>query len=77
VPASLALPLDDGDIEGYLLLGAVDGHCSFDNDVTPNVDHLIRFCAVTVGRSHQEMPAHELKHRCSERRPPLRIGSTL
>jgi exopolysaccharide biosynthesis WecB/TagA/CpsF family protein len=41
---SLTLRLDDLDLDEYLPLAAGYGQSSFDYVVTPNVDHVIRFC---------------------------------
>lgn len=41
---SLTLRLDDYDIEEFVPLAAQYGQSSFDYVVTPNVDHVIRFC---------------------------------
>lgn len=41
---SLSLRLDDYDLEDYVPLAASYGQSSFDYVVTPNVNHLIRFC---------------------------------
>jgi exopolysaccharide biosynthesis WecB/TagA/CpsF family protein len=41
---SLTLRLDDYDLEEFVPLAAQYGQSSFDYVVTPNVDHVIRFC---------------------------------
>lgn len=44
MPESLTLRLDDYDLEDYAPQAASYGQSSFDYVVTPNVDHVIRFC---------------------------------
>jgi exopolysaccharide biosynthesis WecB/TagA/CpsF family protein len=44
VPTSLRLVLDDYDLEETVALLAGYGQSSFDYAVTPNVDHVIRYC---------------------------------
>ena len=44
MPRSLTLRLDDYDLEDYAPQAANYGQSSFDYVVTPNIDHVIRFC---------------------------------
>jgi exopolysaccharide biosynthesis WecB/TagA/CpsF family protein len=44
VPASLTLSLDDYDLDDFVALAAHYGQSSFGYVVTPNVDHVIRYC---------------------------------
>jgi len=44
VPVSLTLCLDDYDLEEFAPLAASYGQSSFDYVITPNVDHVIRYC---------------------------------
>jgi exopolysaccharide biosynthesis WecB/TagA/CpsF family protein len=44
VPVSLTIRLDNYDLEEFVPLAAQYGQSSFDYVVTPNVDHVIRFC---------------------------------
>jgi len=44
VPRSLTLSLDDYDVDEFAALAAGYGQGRFDYIVTPNVDHIIRYC---------------------------------
>jgi exopolysaccharide biosynthesis WecB/TagA/CpsF family protein len=44
VPTSLTLQLDDYDLDEFASLAANYGDARFDYVVTPNVDHIIRYC---------------------------------
>lgn len=44
MPVSLTLCLDDYDLEEFAPLAASYGQSSFDYVITPNVDHVIRYC---------------------------------